>query len=624
MIPFELANRHAVDRRTMATVLAVLVVAVLATGATAVGASAIQEDVTVTVDANLSDAPGEETTVTFRLVATESGTVVDERTARVGPAGTETGEVTLVGRFENGSLDRGDELRVEANATDGNTEYEGDSLQATARATPGETYDRTGALELAAEPLTVTTDANLSVVPAEETTVRFLLVVRNDEEGWAEVIDNATTTVGPEETNTGNVTLVGDFANEHLESGEGEDYSNDKLAVVVDAIGGNTNYERYIIWGGHYLRPGHEYDETGKARLAAEPATVNVSAALSHEPVEETTVTFELVERDSGAVLDNATATVSTDESATDTVTLTADFEEWMLTTGDTLTVVASGTHYDEGVVEVTDDVRPGDEFNGTAGPVLEAHQEANFEYTNVTVEPGEITANGVATIRVDVENVGDARGYYRLGVAVDGDRIFSDPRRKLAPGERVTDAVDVVLTEPGEHEITLAGTDRSWTVSVAEPSGRLRIADYELNATELVAGEALAVEATVENNGDQSASLDVPLVVDGTVVATEAVEVGPGETGTVTFEWMADEPGAFDVAVGALDRTAVAVDARRSLGDYTGQEGIVDIDELRAAIGDWRTDEIDTTLLREVVDAWSTQDRSVRGPANLRTVTYS
>ncbi len=598
-------------RRTVVSLGTLLVLLVVIVGATVIGVTVAQEEVTVDVDATLSHAPGEETTVSFELVQTDSGAVLDQTTGTVGANATETdGHVTLTAAFSD-ELGENDALAVEAEAVDGNTHYEPGAVQAVTNVEAGGEYDLSDELELAASPMTVTTDAELSTAPGEETRVQFLLVVRNDDERWADTIDNTTATVGPDETNTGDVTLTGEFQNEHLNSSHDVSSSGDKLAIVASTIEGNTNYQGDTVWGGHHLRPGVENDERGESRLAADPVTVDASATLSHEPVEETTITFELVDADSGDVIDATTDDVSTDASETGEATLTGEFETESLSGGDALAVVANGTNYDERVVEVTEAVQPGDTFDVADRLALDAHREAEFEHTNIEVESQD--TDGVVSVSVDVENVGDGPGYYDLSIAVDGERVVSDARQSLAPGESVTDSVELVLPESDEYEIGVAEMDnhpRNQTLTVTGLPQDIEIAAYEPSETHLFVEESMTIEATLENAGDEAETVDVPLLVDGNVVDSETVDIAANATRTVTFERTADEPGSVEVAVGALERTSVVVRAEPTFDEYTNSER-VDVAGLQDATGDWRAGSIDATLLRDVIDAWAAQESS-------------
>lgn len=362
-----------VTRAALATALfaTIVVSSAVVAGTTVVSTATAQEATTVTADAELSDAPGEETMVMFELVEADTGTVVDQTTAAVGSNETETGEVTLTADFENEALDEGDTLTVEAEAIDGNSNYETDSAQVTDDVQGGESYDATGQLGLDAEPVTLTADTGLSDAPGETRNVTFLFVHQDT----GEIFDETTATIGPDETNTGPVTLTGDFLSTNLTAG---DFTAVSALIEPDSGYEDTPKDDFF----EDMRPGDELDATGELLFEAEPATVNVDAELEVAPDEERTVTFELVEEGNGTVVDTATVEVSAGETLTDNATLAADFADESVDSGDEMTVVASAEGYDDGSVTATDAVRPGSEIDVTEEVVLNDSQSV-AEYAN-------------------------------------------------------------------------------------------------------------------------------------------------------------------------------------------------------------------------------------------------
>jgi hypothetical protein len=70
--------------------------------------------------------------------------------------------------------------------------------------------------------------------------------------------------------------------------------------------------------------------------------------------------------------------------------------------------------------------------------------------------------------------------------------------------------------------------------------------------------GENFTVKSEVENIGTATATEVVELTVDGEVVDTQTVEVGPNETKTVEFKVALGETGSYAVAVGDSDAVTV------------------------------------------------------------------
>lgn len=135
-------------------------------------------------------------------------------------------------------------------------------------------------------------------------------------------------------------------------------------------------------------------------------------------------------------------------------------------------------------------------------------------------------------------------------------------------------------------------------------------------------AGRTVPVSTTITNVGDEEAESVVVTATfyqNGTTQQEQAVEIGPLEGGESHEEsW----PGVADI-----DRALVAVNSANgssdtsettvlvtktgsdpSVIDYAAPNGTIQLQGLRRAVADWRTDVISQGLLEEIVDAWRTR----------------
>ncbi|WP_019992115.1 right-handed parallel beta-helix repeat-containing protein [Natronorubrum tibetense] len=85
-------------------------------------------------------------------------------------------------------------------------------------------------------------------------------------------------------------------------------------------------------------------------------------------------------------------------------------------------------------------------------------------------------------------------------------------------------------------------------------------VTDVSLNTDEVAEGDNVTVSATVENVGEEGGTLSIPLEIDGDVVDTKTVDLGPGEITEIEFTHAFDEVGTFDVRVGGSDAGEVIV----------------------------------------------------------------
>ncbi|WP_435186819.1 PGF-pre-PGF domain-containing protein [Halobellus sp. EA9] len=116
--------------------------------------------------------------------------------------------------------------------------------------------------------------------------------------------------------------------------------------------------------------------------------------------------------------------------------------------------------------------------------------------------------------------------------------------------GETGTD-IELVATSPGLSVFALA----------AGPSAAsLGVTGVSVGASEVSPGESVTVVATVENVGGQSGMLAVDLRVDGEQRINRSVQLGAGESRTVEFVVVFDEPGRYDIAVAGVAGESVSV----------------------------------------------------------------
>ena len=180
-------------------------------------------------------------------------------------------------------------------------------------------------------------------------------------------------------------------------------------------------------------------------------------------------------------------------------------------------------------------------------------------------------TGEDVSRVRFSVSVDRD----YLNETGADPDDISLYRRSESAPGgwerletERVDPAVRRLLDLPEDRVHVTAPTDEFSVFAVATDRARIRATDASLDRGTVDAGESAVVRATVANEGRDDGARDVTLTADGEPLATQRVELDPGESATVAFEAAFDEPGEYDIAVD--DASAGTL----SVGDPAGDGG--------------------------------------------------
>jgi PGF-CTERM protein len=174
-----------------------------------------------------------------------------------------------------------------------------------------------------------------------------------------------------------------------------------------------------------------------------------------------------------------------------------------------------------------------------------------------------EVPADDPVSVTATLENEGEERAIFAADLRADGE-VVATKNVTVPAGESKRVAVNATLA-PGTHEIALDGR-RVGSVTVAEPTAEVGVADVSLNESAISTGERVEITATVENTGSEPGEREVALTLFGEEVETKTVQVPAGETREVEFVRAVDAAGTYTAAVG--DESA-----ELSVEDAGGQE---------------------------------------------------
>lgn len=227
-----------------------------------------------------------------------------------------------------------------------------------------------------------------------------------------------------------------------------------------------------------------------------------------------------------------------------------------------------------------------GYEGDGVAEFWIEDNNSATTFYTG-----GSRPVNPVEEVTGLVELPGDTESSVEVGMKVDttnGPDILSDIDliARLPEEQQEGITVDPISGGGGrgmveQEETEAGGQDRSVLrydageveVTVRQPELRydINVSDTRVLATQdvssvatvldtrnLETGENFNVRSEVENIGTATTTEVVEFTVDGDVVDTKTVEIGPDETETVEFALAFGETGSYAIEVGDSDAVTV------------------------------------------------------------------
>ena len=276
--------------------------------------------------------------------------------------------------------------------------------------------------------------------------------------------------------------------------------------------------------------------------------------------------------------------------------------------------------------VTVPEDAAAGEDFLfvGTAGSDTAEEETIITGDDTITVtepEPGPFTVSNLEpvtanvdpeeeiTVSADVTNTGNGAGESDVRLLIADNEVANETvDLEAGAAESVSFTVDAPA-EFGSYTHTVETDD-------SEVLGTLTVGEIDFGVSELAPenttveqGDSIDVEAIVTNLGDFSTDAEVRLEIDGTVVSTQTTSLDAGDATTVSFSDVNTtpfQPGEYQHAIATdQDSAQGTLSIEPSIVTYQDEEGTVQTEQLRNAISDWRVDEIDTDLLRDVIIEW-------------------
>jgi len=189
---------------------------------------------------------------------------------------------------------------------------------------------------------------------------------------------------------------------------------------------------------------------------------------------------------------------------------------------------------------------------------------KAEYEISNLVIDPVSASVGESVTISVDVKNVGTRSGTYPVRLMIDGDLVLAHHMRLYTEAKPVT--VDVGASErvtftyqtdvEGTHRVEIEELEDSFKVVKPPIPG---LAEYELSnlvidPVSVSVGESVTISVDVENIGSLSGTYSVKLMIDGDLVEEKTVTVDIGASETVIFTYETDVEGSYRVGIEELE----------------------------------------------------------------------
>ena len=340
------------------------------------------------------------------------------------------------------------------------------------------------------------------------------------------ILDQTWVQVGESVQVSVNVTNVGDKTGNHSVTLTIDD---EPIATKTVQLSGAESVTldftaTVITEGNHTVQIG---DLTGSVKATLESPTKPAEIQVTDLGVSRTKA--EVGE----TIIVSATATNIGDESGSFSLDLFVNNEKResrtvQLASGETTTEEFEVIEESEGIYHVkVGDLTKSFEITSEAQPV----KPAEFQVTELLVNPSLVLADEIVDISVKVTNVGEASGNYTVNLKID-DIIIETRDVTLSGGATEVIEFEVTETNPGTHTVEVDEQSGSFTVEApVSASGDIELYTLFVKPYEVWEGETVTLIAKADNLADEPGTLQVRIMVKDEVEATKVFQLDAGAT---------------------------------------------------------------------------------------------
>ena len=194
----------------------------------------------------------------------------------------------------------------------------------------------------------------------------------------------------------------------------------------------------------------------------------------------------------------------------------------------------------------------------------LSSYEPPAYKYDTFILQE-EVMASEAITATVEVTNTGSVIGGERLTLYVDGEPVDEEFARVPAHNQEQID-LPLQFQETGTYEVALGRSPddiiASQSVEVTPKLPEFEWLSFEgFEVPEQVAqGETVEMTGTVTNTGSDETLQVLKMTVDADVVRAKDIDLEPGKSTEVTFDYTFDVPGEYSVTIEDLGPWTVTV----------------------------------------------------------------
>jgi hypothetical protein len=217
------------------------------------------------------------------------------------------------------------------------------------------------------------------------------------------------------------------------------------------------------------------------------------------------------------------------------------------LDVGETKTVLFEVVEQNEGTYNVSVGSLNG---NFTIAPSAPPAKPAEFQISNLIIDPDVAQVGIPINVTAKVTNVGEINGNYSATLLVNnaaqGSKIVT-----LIGGESTT--ILFTVTENVKAVYTVSIGNLTGNFSIQDPS-TIKLTNMIVKPYEVWAGQMVTVTVKGTNTGTSVSTLSLKLKIDDITTQTQNFQVGPGADGSIDFTIVADPLQGGDSATHIVD----------------------------------------------------------------------
>jgi hypothetical protein len=178
--------------------------------------------------------------------------------------------------------------------------------------------------------------------------------------------------------------------------------------------------------------------------------------------------------------------------------------------------------------------------------------KKAEFQVTNLTVDPVEAGVGQPIIISANVTNLGEEAGNYSVNLTID-DVVKENKTVQLLGG--TSEIVEFIVTKSneGSYSVKIEELNGTFIITDMPLPTTLEISDLIISPYEAWVNEPIKISVKVSNIGDGAVSYPLAFRVNDAVRETRTIQLSAGGIITVNSTVTETSEGAYSVIVGGL-----------------------------------------------------------------------